>query len=66
MFADEALVFAQLSLDGQDDEKRLVHEIESQIERGQLELSAEEWARCADSYWPFDRIVHYLLGEQDA
>ena len=65
VFADEALSFAKLSLDARDDKKRLVHLKESEIERGTRLLSPEDVAKCGRSFWSFDRIVYYLLIEQD-
>ena len=65
VFADEALAFAKLSLDARDDKKRLVHLKESEIEKGTLLLSPDDIANCARSFWSFDRVVYYLLLEQD-
>jgi TIR domain len=65
VFADEALAFAKLSLDAQDDKKRLVHRKESEIERRTLTPSPEDVGNCARSFWSFDRVVYYLLLEQD-
>jgi hypothetical protein len=65
VFADEALAFAKLSLDARDDKKRLVHLKESEIEKGSLRPSPEDIANCARSFWSFDRVVYYMLLEQD-
>ena len=65
VFADKAFAFAKLSLDARDDKKRLVHLKESEIEKGTLRPSPDDIADCARSFWSFDRVVYYLLLEQD-